>query len=228
LQNLLKDLERGNGSLRISMTDEKAFEVGKNLAITKGKVVFRTDLIELTNVIFDPLPGRANPGGRLDVGTFHFANDPLATEVIGAEAAVRATPVEGLDLFANYTFAFTRHEQGTLANTDQRTPQHKVNAGAQLRTRFGLDAEVVAHFVSASRWREQDFDAARGVVFVHYDLPAYVQLNARVGVRLLDDRLEFGVTGTNLTDNRALVGRRPFGARPNAPRMLIGGLKLNW
>jgi iron complex outermembrane receptor protein len=169
-----------------------------------------TDLIELTNVIFDPLPGRANPGGRLDVGTFHFANDPLATEVIGAEAAVRATPVEGLDLFANYTFAFTRHEQGTLANTDQRTPQHKVNAGAQLRTRFGLDAEVVAHFVSASRWREQDFDAARGVVFVHYDLPAYVQLNARVGVRLLDDRLEFGVTGTNLTDNRAR--QHPFGS----------------
>lgn len=169
-----------------------------------------TDLIELTNVIFDPLPGRANPGGRLDVGTFHFANDPLATEVIGAEAAVRATPVEGLDLFANYTFAFTRHEQGTLANTDQRTPQHKVNAGAQLRTRFGLDAEVVAHFVSASRWREQDFDAARGVVFVHYDLPAYLQLNARVGVRLLDDRLEFGVTGTNLTDNRAR--QHPFGS----------------
>ncbi|MFO0630846.1 MAG: TonB-dependent receptor [Polyangiales bacterium] len=182
-----------------------------------------TDLIELTNVIFDPLPGRANPGGRLDVGTFHFANDPLATEVIGAEAAVRATPVEGLDLFANYTFAFTRHEQGALANTDQRTPQHKVNAGAQLRTRFGLDAEVVAHFVSASRWREQDFDTARGVVFVHYDLPSYVQLNARVGIRLLDDRLEFGVTGTNLTDNRAR--QHPFGSPLGARVMGVATLR---
>lgn len=47
LQNLLKDLERGKGNLRVSMTDQQAFKVGKNLAVTKGKVVFKNDLIEL-------------------------------------------------------------------------------------------------------------------------------------------------------------------------------------
>jgi polyhydroxyalkanoate synthase len=43
LKNLMGDLEKG----RISMTDEEAFEVGKNLAITEGAVVFENDLFQL-------------------------------------------------------------------------------------------------------------------------------------------------------------------------------------
>jgi polyhydroxyalkanoate synthase len=47
LQNMLTDLERGKGQLRIRMADEKAFKVGENIAVTKGKVVFQNDLIQL-------------------------------------------------------------------------------------------------------------------------------------------------------------------------------------
>ncbi|HEX9702971.1 MAG TPA: class I poly(R)-hydroxyalkanoic acid synthase [Rhodospirillales bacterium] len=47
LRNLLEDLERGNGKLAIKMTDTEAFQVGRNVAASKGKVVFRNELIEL-------------------------------------------------------------------------------------------------------------------------------------------------------------------------------------
>jgi polyhydroxyalkanoate synthase len=47
LNNLLADLERGDGQLRISMTDENAFKIGVNVATTPGKVVFQTDLMQL-------------------------------------------------------------------------------------------------------------------------------------------------------------------------------------
>ena len=47
LNNLLSDMEKGGGNLRISMTDEKAFQLGKNVATTPGKVVFQTELMQL-------------------------------------------------------------------------------------------------------------------------------------------------------------------------------------
>jgi polyhydroxyalkanoate synthase subunit PhaC len=47
LQHMLEDLEKGKGRLRISMTDEAAFKVGENVAVTPGKVVFQNDLIQL-------------------------------------------------------------------------------------------------------------------------------------------------------------------------------------
>ncbi|MDR2015071.1 MAG: class I poly(R)-hydroxyalkanoic acid synthase [Azoarcus sp.] len=43
IQNMLADFEKG----RVSMTDETVFEVGRELAITPGAVIFENDLIQL-------------------------------------------------------------------------------------------------------------------------------------------------------------------------------------
>ena len=45
--NLLADLERGKGNLQIQMTDTTKFELGRNVAMTPGKVVYQNDLMEL-------------------------------------------------------------------------------------------------------------------------------------------------------------------------------------
>jgi polyhydroxyalkanoate synthase len=47
LENLLVDLERGNGRLSITMTDMKAFRLGETIATTPGKIVCQNELMQL-------------------------------------------------------------------------------------------------------------------------------------------------------------------------------------
>jgi len=52
LNNLLGDLERGKGQLRIKMTDMDAFKVGENIGVSTGKVIYQNDLMQL--IQYDP------------------------------------------------------------------------------------------------------------------------------------------------------------------------------
>lgn len=47
LSNLLSDLEHGRGNLRIKMTDTEAFNVGGNIAVSQGKVIYQNELMQL-------------------------------------------------------------------------------------------------------------------------------------------------------------------------------------
>lgn len=47
LENLLGDMERGRGEVKIRTTNYEAFQPGKNLAVTKGSIVYQNDLMQL-------------------------------------------------------------------------------------------------------------------------------------------------------------------------------------
>jgi polyhydroxyalkanoate synthase subunit PhaC len=47
LENLVRDIEAGNGDLSVSLADKDAFKVGENLATTPGSVVYRNRMFEL-------------------------------------------------------------------------------------------------------------------------------------------------------------------------------------
>jgi len=47
LQNFMRDFDQERGMLRTRMTDESAFELGRNVAASPGKVIFRNRMFEL-------------------------------------------------------------------------------------------------------------------------------------------------------------------------------------
>ena len=47
MEQLAADLDKSSGQLKISQTDLAAFEVGRNLAVTPGKVVFQNAILQL-------------------------------------------------------------------------------------------------------------------------------------------------------------------------------------
>ena len=53
LENLVNDLEKNDGELNVSLTDDDAFEVGKNIAQSKGSVIFQNELFQLIH--YEPL-----------------------------------------------------------------------------------------------------------------------------------------------------------------------------
>lgn len=47
LKNLERDIEAGGGRLRVKQTDSSPFEMGKNIAMTPGKVIFENETLQL-------------------------------------------------------------------------------------------------------------------------------------------------------------------------------------
>jgi iron complex outermembrane receptor protein len=143
-----------------------------------------------------------------------FANQCQLYNVFGAEVGARTFPVQGLDLYANYTLNLVRQDNSACGaqrpEADQRTSAHKINAGVQLRTKFGLDGSIDFHVVTAQRWIERVVSVeTQSIASAGFSLPAYTLLNAKIGYRFLNDRAEIGASGFNILDTQHR--EHPFG-----------------
>jgi iron complex outermembrane receptor protein len=146
------------------------------------------------------------------IGNSVYYNDPDTYVALGGELAARLYPVDGLDVGASYAFQYIFNTRTNARFTD--SPLHKVTVWGQLRTSFGLDLGASVHYVSNQAWvdPQYDLDDPSGFDATPLPLDASVVVMGRIGYRLLDDKLELGVAGTNLTDFGGLRHREhPFG-----------------
>jgi iron complex outermembrane receptor protein len=171
--------------------------------------------------------GGQDPGtGLYPVGLGGWENQCQAYNVFGGEAGLRTFPVEGLDVFANYTLNSAQQdnsgctaEQLLRVVADQRTSNHKVNAGIQLRTKPGIDGSVDFHYVAPQVWAEQVTNFVRQEIEQQrFRVSDYTLLNARLGYRFFGNHAELSVTAFNLLDVQhrehpfgQLIGRRVMG-----------------
>lgn len=163
-------------------------------------------------------------GDRFIAGSSTFENNEGSFSGGGGEASVDVFPVDGLDLRASYALAWwvddARRAAGEEDSQDTRHPVHSGNVGATWRAPFGLDANVDVHIVSAISVPERGFDGEGNVIVQPCEAGTYGMLNARVGWRLLKDRLELAVTGRNLTAWKDGGHREHCLGTPVGPRVL--------
>jgi len=161
-----------------------------------------------------------------------WENQCQAYNVWGGEAGVRTFPSQGVDVHVNYTISSVHQDDSGCSVealrrvvADQRTSNHKINAGAQLRTALGVDASVDVHYVSPQAWAEQVTNFARQAIEQkRYELDAYSLVNGRIGYRFLRDRADVSVDTFNAFNTRHR--EHPFGQVVDRRVMVSGTFRF--
>jgi iron complex outermembrane receptor protein len=148
-----------------------------------------------------------------------WSNQCQRFNTYGSELGARTYPLEGLDVYANYTLMIVKQDESPCSDAektaivkDERTSAHKVNAGVQVRTKPGLDGSLDFHFVSPQTWSEQTIDVSlQRIIPIAYRIPAYSLLNGRIGYRFLRNQADVSVMAFNILGNEHR--EHPFGQK---------------
>lgn len=147
--------------------------------------------------------------GAFVLGVSRFENSPGTITALGGELGVRTTPVDGLDLRLAYAHEALSDDAGDPAS--EQTPRHKLAAGVTGRLPLGLVLNADLSYVTATEWVERVFDpsAPGGIRLEGYPLPSAARLDAKLGWRTWQEKLELAVSGTNLLGSS--YREHPFG-----------------
>jgi Fe(3+) dicitrate transport protein len=178
-----------------------------------------TDICTFSNGCTSGNLDRQFGGGRARIaGVEAFGDAELELSdgwILPARVAYTYTYTEFLSSFASADPQF-----GDVKNGDELpyVPTHQANASVGIeKKRFGLN--VAGTFVDAM-WEH----AGRGTAKPGDKTDAYFLLDASVKYRV-HQQVELYVNGRNLTNDRYIASRRPYGARPGAPLWGMAGVR---
>lgn len=188
-------------------------------------IAFYNDYSNLTNICtFSSGCTNANLDRQFEGGKARIAGLELYTELEPRLGADWTMPMR-----ATYTYTYTEFlstfqsadpQFGNVREGDELpyVPAHQATGSVGVeRKSFGLN--VAGTFVDAM-WER----AGRGDPRPGEKTDAYFLLDASVKFRVLE-HVELYVNGRNLTNERYIASRRPFGARPGAPLWVLGGVR---
>ena len=118
------------------------------------------------------------------------------------------------------TFASDDPQFGNVKSGDELpyVPAHQANASV------GIERRVVGLTVGGTYVDSMWEHAGHGNPLPGDKTDAYFLLDASARYRVLE-HVELYVNGRNLTNDRYIASRRPFGARPGAPLWVLGGVR---
>ncbi len=135
--------------------------------------------------------------------------DPVITanvgdaQIYGGEVGVEILATSWLSGWAN--LAYQEIDQNVTGENRRAGPAWKVNGGLRVDSTYGLNGEILVHYVDATDYPiAQIFHdlAPFGVVAPDAEADRYTLLNLRGGYRFWDDRAELAISVFNALNDR--------------------------
>ena len=200
------------GNSQLHEEELTAYEVGyigQFGPITAGAALYRNDtqnMIQFAQVesyaSASPPPGWPLPPSVLDVLAASGSGLPSRYEYVnyagvvdrGIELSLETHVTRGLAVFGNYSWQAEPKPDGFDKNELNLQPRHRVNVGGSY-VRGQLFSSASANLVTEARWQDVLNPGLQGWT------EPYIMLNAALGMRPADGRMDLAIRVTNLLNS---------------------------